>query len=222
MRSGSVGSRPMVPSKWLGVTSAAGSLALIFIGFGIHGSFEAQESTAKVANYYATHAHKAHVWAGGYVEFLGYLLFAVFIAWLWSVLRSGEAAPSWPSALLLVTGSAYIALTAATFAPLGAALRRGASISTSGTVALAELSLWLYYLSWAVSALMLVAAATSIARTRILPVWLAWAAAALALVLLFAVPLRLAGIDVLLQVWGIATGIAWARTRRSASPAPAA
>jgi archaellum biogenesis protein FlaJ (TadC family) len=210
----------MVPSKWLGVTSAAGSLALILIGFAIHGSFEAQESTAKVANYYATHAHKTNVWAGGYVEFLGYLLFAVFIAWLWSVLRSGEAVPSWPSALMLMTGSAYIALTAATFAPLGAALRRGASISASATVALAELSLWLYYLSWAVAALMLVAAATSIARTRSLPFWLAWTAAALALVLLVAVPLRLAGIDVLLQVWGIATGIAWARTRRSGSTAP--
>ena len=204
--------------SWLGAASALASIVLIFVGFGIHGSFKAQEAKAEVAQYYASHADSARVWTGNYVEFLGYLMFAIFVAWLWSIMRNEDHEDAWARAAVLVGGTIYLALAATSFAAFDAALRRGGEIGPDAAAALSELGLFTYYLSWPAAAVAMMGAAVGVGRSRILPRWLAWAAAAVAVILVAAAPLRLVAIDSLLQLWGIAAGVAWARRARRVSP----
>ena len=204
--------------SWLGAASALASIVLIFVGFGIHGSFKAQEAKAEVAQYYASHTDSARVWTGNYVEFLGYLMFAIFVAWLWSIMRNEDREDAWARAAVLVGGTIYLALAATSFAAFDAALRRGGEIGPDAAAALSELGLFTYYLSWPAAAVAMMGAAVGVGRSRILPRWLAWAAAAVAVILVAAAPLRLVAIDSLLQLWGIAAGVAWARRARRVSP----
>ena len=64
---------------WIGAASGILSPIAVVVGFAIHGPFPAEgDSVHKIAHYYSAHAGSARIWAGGYVEFLGYLLFLPF------------------------------------------------------------------------------------------------------------------------------------------------
>ena len=193
---------------WIGAASGILSPIAVVVGFAIHGPFPAEgDSVHKIAHYYSAHAGSARIWAGGYVEFLGYLLFLPFAAWLWARLRRAEGEGGWLAATWFGGALVFLAMAIAAGTPFAAALHRGRELDPHSVTALTAAGDWLYFLSWTPGAVSLAAAAAVALQTNVLPRWLGWAGALVALALLVAVPFRLAGIDILILLWGAAAAV---------------
>jgi Domain of unknown function (DUF4386) len=198
----------------IGAASGILSPVLVVVGFAVHGPFPAEgDSARKIAHYYSVHAGSARIWAGGYVEFLGYLVFLPFAAWLWSTLRDAEGEGGWLAATWLSGAVVFLAMGLSSFAAFAAALHHGRELDAQELTTLTAAGSWAYFLSWPAAAVALGGAAAVALRTSVLPRWLAWLGALFSLVLLVAVPLRLAGVDALFLAWGAAVGAVQLRRR---------
>jgi hypothetical protein len=159
--------------------------------------------------------------AGGYVEYLGFLVFLVGALLLARLLRGTSEISGWLAACIGGTAVTYTAATIATgFAAGAAALydgHHGAPLATITTVN--DVRNFAFFLSVGVLGVFTMAVAGAIHATRTLPRWLAYTGYVVGLVCIAAVPLaRLGAIDsanLLWLVWFLALGVAALRGPRS-------
>ena len=146
--------------------------ALIVIPAYVVGSPETPKTPADVGDYYEDAS--SFITANGTLPLLHILFGLIFLAVLVSLLRA-VSGPTADVYLLLVSGTVFIALTAA---GLAAEVARPAAISRFGGVAVAGsdqsflmLAVWLYHYSQIAAAVMIFAASVAIERTSALPKW---------------------------------------------------
>src|SRR5262249_3230 len=72
----------------------------------------------QIATHLEQHPTSAQVWAGVHLEFLGFILLLVFIAYLWGVLRRAEGEGGWLSGLAFAGGLMSVILKVGSFAPM--------------------------------------------------------------------------------------------------------
>lgn len=149
-----------------------------------------------------------------HLEFLGFLLLVVFIAYLWGVLRRAEGEGSWLSTLAFAGGLMSIILKVGSFPPMYPVLTHaGQPFDPELARALAEINIAAFVLQQPALGLLLLATALIVIRTAVLPRWLGYLAA-LAAAMSFAAVV-VAGMAFLawlvVQVWLVGTGIALLR-----------
>jgi hypothetical protein len=181
------------------------------------------EFAAHLAQYPAT----ARVWAGVHLEFYGFLLLVVFIAYLSSVLRRAEGEPGWLSTLALAGGVMHVFLKVASFPPVYPVLiHAGQPLDPQLARTLFEINDAAYGHHLVALGLLLLPTAIVVIRTAVLPRWLGYLAA-LAGAMLFVsevVPALADPAMPLFIVWVVGTSIALMRRvgkpqlRASATP----
>jgi hypothetical protein len=88
------------------------SVVVTFIGSGVHGGLPNAATESDVRGYIAS-ANSVQTGIGNFVELLGFLLFLVFAAFLYSTVRDFDRArPSWPAIAALAGAVGYVAVTA--------------------------------------------------------------------------------------------------------------
>jgi hypothetical protein len=99
-----------------GAASGALSFIVTFVGFGVHGGLPSDTTTAAIQSY--VHGVNAEqTGAGNYLELLGYLLFLVFAAYLYSVARAvGSERLHWLDVLAVTAATTYVAVSAVAIA----------------------------------------------------------------------------------------------------------
>jgi hypothetical protein len=106
--------RPRAPHDghswlWTRAGAAAGLVSLVMttIGFVLHGNLPTLESGTDLATWVA-HTNDATFRTGIYLELLGYLVFLIFGAWLWSVVYRRTNGLDWLSTAGLVAFGLFI------------------------------------------------------------------------------------------------------------------
>jgi hypothetical protein len=161
------------------------------------------------------------VYAGGYVEYLGFLVFLIGALLLARLLRGTSEISGWLAACIGGTAITYTAVTVATgFAAGAAALyhgHHGAPLTTITTVN--DVRNFAFFLSVGVLGVFTLAVAGAVHATRLLPRWLAYTGYVVGVVSIAAVPAaRVGAIDsanLLWLVWFLALGVAALRGPRS-------
>lgn len=205
------------------------SIVLLFVGQSISGggSPDLTASRLKIATWVAhRHGGAAH-YAGSVVELLGILATIVFVATLWSVLRSGDSEDGIASATAFGAGLTSAAVKLASIpAAFAATWRHG--LSPQLATALVDMNNASFILTWTLDAVMLAAAATVIFRGAVLPRWLGWFGMVTAVLLIVSAPAadHVPPLGMLLGfVWIISTSVVLTRRtlgpRRSATVATA-
>jgi hypothetical protein len=146
-------------------------------------------SPGTIGTYIAHHAPTTSQWAGVYVEVLALLAFAVFVSYLWRVLRDAEGDRGWLAGAALSGGLLAVTIKLASLpAALAALYRADDGISAQVATALIDMNNIAFALTWAPTALMLAATAAVALRTGVLPRWLGRSAIAIAVGLLASLP----------------------------------
>jgi hypothetical protein len=143
-------------------------------------------------------------YAGGYVEFLGFLVFLVGALLLARLLRGRTETSGWLAACIAGSGITYVAVTVATgFAAGGAALyngHHGAALTTVTTVN--DIRNFGFFLSVGVVGVFTLAVAAAAQVTRILPRWLSWTGYVVGIGMVASVAAaRVGGVDYASLVW---------------------
>ena len=146
------------------------------------------------------------MYAGGYVEYLGFLVFLVGALLLARLLRGRTETTGWLAACIGGAGTTYVAVTVAAGFSAGAAAlyngHHGAAISTITTVN--DVRNFAYFLSIGVLGVFTLAVAAAIASTRTLPRWLAWAGFPVGIAMIGTGPAaRLGWVDFASLAWGV-------------------
>lgn len=221
-----------MPDPWLRLGAAAGILyaALVVAGFGVAAaSIGTLATLGSPDNEILRELERpSEVWAfvGLYLLAIAFLLFAVFAARLWAILRRAEGDPGWLSAAAFGSGMLYVALSLVSLVFIGAErLAAGRGIDIELARVLHALNSGTYIVSWGAAALFLSAAATVGLATRVLPRWLGWSAGALAVALLLAMAVPTLGLATippfLFVLWTLVAAIVLIR-RSSELPASSA
>jgi hypothetical protein len=144
----------------------------------------------EIARAYANLASSL-VWVGAYVQVLAFLLLFGFTTYVASVLSSGEGAGSkWLASVAAGAGQGFVLVTLAGFAIGGVTrFRAGPELDISVAIALFDVHVAIYVVSWALGAVFLTATAVLGLRSHAVPGWLCVAALLVALVDLAAVAL---------------------------------
>lgn len=177
---------------------------------------------ADVASFFVTGSMTGS-YIGGYVEYLGFLVFLVGAALLSRLLRGRTETSGWLAACVSASAVTYVAVTIASgFAAGAAALydgHHGAPLSTVTTVD--DVRNFAYFLSIGVLGVFTLAVAAAVRSTRALPRWLAWTGYAVGAGMVGAVPAaRLGWVDyasLLWVVWFLALAVLALRGPRTAS-----
>jgi hypothetical protein len=159
--------------------------------------------------------------AGGYVEYLGFLVFLIGALLLARLLRGTSEISGWLAACIGGTAVTYTAVTVATgFAAGAAALyngHHGAPLATITTVD--DVRNFAFFLSVGVLGVFTMAVAGAVHATRTLPRWLAYTGYVVGPVSIAAVPLARWGAmdsaNLLWLVWFLALAVAALRGPRS-------
>lgn len=143
-------------------------------------------------------------YVGGFVEYLGFLVFLVGALLLARLLRGRTEIAGWFASCVGGAGIVYAAVTiAAGFSAGAAALydgHHGAALSTVTTVN--DVRNFAYFLSMGVLGLFTLAVAAAVQSTKALPRWLAWAGYPVGVALIGAVPAgRLGWVDFAFLAW---------------------
>lgn len=98
---------------WTRLGAAVGLLSIIVatIGFFLHGNPPLGKSGADIVTW-AAGVDQSRFAVGIYVELLGYLLFLVFAAWIWSVARPAAPGSTWLGVGALLAAAVFIAISA--------------------------------------------------------------------------------------------------------------
>jgi hypothetical protein len=207
-----------VPRPW--ALTGALFVVLFFVGGTLGGSSpDIGASRAKLADWVSGQAPTVTDYVGGYLELLAMLALVVFIAQLWSLLRTAEGEHGPLSATVLAGGLLSAAIKISSFPAAFAALWRAKQgVEPQLAAALLDMNNAAFVLSWAADALMVGAAAILILRTSVLPRWLGWSGAAITVILLASVPVasKAPPLGFLLTIlWIVATSVALARRAES-------
>jgi hypothetical protein len=176
-------------------------------------------SPASIATYLANRPITPQIWAGWYVELLGFLALVFFLGSMWSILRRAQGEPGTLSTIAFGAGLLALGMKFVSAVPVIAAYSRGREAFAPQVLAVhIDMGNVAFVLTLALWAVFLAPVAIVVIRTGILPRWLGWAAAALAAGLLVAVAFitsSLASVPWLLfLLWVPATGVAVARGSR--------
>lgn len=207
-----------VPRPW--ALTGALFVVLFFVGGTLGGSSpDIGASRAKLADWVSGQAPTVTDYVGGYLELLAMLALVVFIAQLWSLLRTAEGEHGPLSATVLAGGLLSAAIKISSFPAAFAALWRAKQgVEPQLAAALLDMNNAAFVLSWAADALMVGAAAILILRTSVLPRWLGWSGAAITVILLASVPVasKAPPLGFLLTIlWIVATSVVLARRAES-------
>src|SRR4051812_10069234 len=142
-----------------------------------------------IGSYIAHHPPSTAQWAGVYLEIVALLAFVVFVSYLWRVLRDAERGTGWLAGVALSGGLLSAAIKFASLpAALAALYRADDGISPHVATALIDMNNIAFALTWATTALMLLATAGVTLSTGVLPRWLGWSAIAIGVGLLASLP----------------------------------
>ncbi len=158
---------------WARGGAATGVLSIVVatIGFVLHGNPPLGKSGPAIVTW-ATGVDQTRFTTGIYVELLGYLLFLVFAAWLWSVLRRPGDEAAWLSTAALVGATLSMGLSAIAdglWVALLAGVHQGTPPPTLAL--LREAAEQTFDISFLFGGLFTVLIGVVIIRTRRLPMW---------------------------------------------------
>jgi hypothetical protein len=161
------------------------------------------DSPANVVSAYVT-GSMARMYAGGYVEYLSFLVFLVGSLLIARLLRGRTEASGWLAACIGGAGITYVAVTiAAGFSAGAAALydgHHGAPLTTITSVN--DIRNFAFFLSAGVLGVFTAAVAAAGQVTRSLPRWLCWAGYVVGTAMVAAVPAARAGsMDYVTLLW---------------------
>lgn len=187
----------------------AGALAVAHVAImfaGAPGTPLLGATKADVASFFVTGSMPGR-FIGGYVEYLGFLVFLVGAALFSRLLRGRTETSGWLAACVHASAVTYVAVTIASgFAAGAAALydgHHGAPLSTITTVD--DVRNFAYFLSIGVLGVFTLAVAAAVRSTRALPTWLAWTGFPVGVAMVGAVPAaRLGWVDYASLLW-----VAW-------------
>jgi hypothetical protein len=145
-------------------------------------------SVDDIARAYGTVASQL-VWIGVFLQVLGFLMLFGFVTYVGTaVARDAGRTTRWLASLATGAGQGFVLLTLVGFAVGGVArFRAGPDIDLSVAMALFDVHVAIYVVSWALSVVFLLATAAQGGRSDALPVWLRAAAILIGLVNLAAV-----------------------------------
>jgi hypothetical protein len=129
------------------------------------------------------------VWIGAYVQVLGFLLLFGFLSYVGTALtRDSSSTGRWLANVATGAGQGFVLAALVGFGIGGVTrFRAGPDIDPSVAMALFDVHVAIYVVSWALSVVFLVATAAQGLRSRSLPAWLCAAALLIALVNLAAI-----------------------------------
>lgn len=208
--------------RWerIGAATGIANVLLTFVGFGLivaaAGATDLASTREEIVRHFADPA-PALLWVGGFLEWVGILLFVPFAARLAAGFRNGVA--DWLPATVLGAGTLFAATGIVSLsAGATAYLHAGGDLEPGVAVALAHVRSFAFALGWGVGALFLAACATLVLTRGVLPRWLGWAAAVLALALLGGVAAPKAEFaqtpPMLMALWILAASVALLRGGR--------
>jgi hypothetical protein len=190
------------------------------------------DSRSNVVSAYVT-GSMSRTYAGGYVEYLGFLVFLAGALLVARLLRGHTETSGWLAACIAGAGITYVAVTiAAGFSAGAAALyngHHGAPLTTITSVN--DVRNFAFFLSAGVLGVFTAAVAAAGRVTRSLPRWLCWAGYVVGTAMVAAVPAARAGsmdyVTLVWTVWFVALAVVALRGPRTAAvtrprePAPA-
>jgi hypothetical protein len=159
---------------WTQRGAATGVLSVVVatIGYVLHGSLPMGKNGPAIMAW-AAGVDQTRFTTGIYIELLGYLLFLVFAAWLWSVLRRPEQGTAWLAMTALVGATLSMGISALSDG-LWLALLPGVHQGTPPqTLALLrEAAEQIFDISFLFGALFTILVGVVVLRTRSLPAWI--------------------------------------------------
>jgi hypothetical protein len=199
------------------------SVVLVFVGLVVGGRTTPliTDSVAKTTNYFSSGPSNGE-WIGQGIELLGILLVVPFAAAVAAVVRRAGGVAA--DALGLTAFGGGLLYTGLSLSPGVAALmaawyRAGHGFSGQTAVALNDLRDMTFYLSLAVLAVFVAAAAAAVLRLGIAPRWIGWTGVPIALALVAAPAVPPAALFGL--VWMAVLSVALARGARADAAVPA-
>ncbi|MCW2636582.1 MAG: hypothetical protein JWQ99_2949 [Blastococcus sp.] len=206
----------------------AGAFALLhvvltFVGVAFQNSPELGAS-ARTREAALVDSSMVTVFAGGYVEYLGFLVFLAGALLLGRLLRGSGDTQRWLSSLIDASAVTYTAITFATGMAAGAAAlydgHRGVDLAT--VTAINDVRIFAFYLSVGVVGLFTVAVAGAVRATGALPRWIATTGFAVGALCIAAPAAQqwdaVNYVSLLFFVWSVALGIAALRGPRTVVP----
>jgi hypothetical protein len=167
----------VVPTRLWRIAGALAITHIVFVFAGV--AFERSPELGAAAD--TTEAALVHsslptVFAGGYVEYLGFLVFLAAALLLSRLLRDTGPTAGWLSACIAGAAVTFTAVTFATGMAAGAAAlydgHRGVSLEVVTSVN--DIRIFAFYLSAGVLGFFTLAVAAAIRVTAALPRWLSW------------------------------------------------
>jgi hypothetical protein len=162
----------------------------------------------------------SRTYAGGYVEFLGFLVFLVDAVLLAQLLRGRSETSRWLSSSASAAGVTYVAISIAAGAAALYDGHHGASLQVVTTVN--DVRNFAFFLSIPVLGVFTLALAALVRRERLLPQWISWSGWVVGVVCIVCAPAaRVGGADygsLLFFVWFVALGVTALRVRRATAP----
>jgi hypothetical protein len=151
---------------------------LVFLGSAVIGgasgagrhSLDAADSDVSE---YVRSADPTRVWVGEYVAVIGYALFVVFAAYVWSVVR-GSAERDWRDSSAVGPALLYVALAMVGTASLAPVLNRTGDAGDAARFL--DLRSVLFAMAFLFFAMWLLGVGARSLQTRALPIWLGWSA----------------------------------------------
>jgi hypothetical protein len=204
---------------WLAIAH----VVLLFAGVTLQYSLQLGDKTsAAVAALVGSSMTK--VYAGGYLQFLGFLVFLVMALLLARLVRGEGETSAWLSSCIAGSAIIYVAVTIATgYAAGGAALydgHHGVALATVTTVN--DIRNFGFFLSGAVAGLFALSVGGAGLLAGKLPRWLSYAGIAIGVIGIGAVPASRLGVanaaTILWLVWFVALGVVALRNNREAAP----
>jgi hypothetical protein len=175
------------------------------------------DSTANahaIGAWWRAHPPTTRDWVGIGFELAALVCFPVFICTLaWVLARAEDARGTWLPSAVFGMGLLSATIKLASAAPIFALAWRARDMSDGLAAAMVDMNSAAFLLTWALDAVLLLAAGTVIFTTGCLPRWLGWWAVATAPLLVVVLPLgnNAPPTFLLALVWFLATGIALAR-----------
>ena len=171
----------------IGAASGIANVVLTFVGFGLIvgavGATDLASTREEIARHFADPAPTL-LWVGGFLEWIGILLFVPFTATLVAAFQRHDVA-DWLASTLFGAGILFVATGILSLsAGATAYLQAGGALEPGVAVALAHVRSFAFTLGWGIAALFLGAVAALVLTRGVLPRWLGWAAGILALMLL--------------------------------------
>lgn len=182
---------------------ALGHVVLVLGGISQQRSPRLGDDAAAVAAEYVD-SDMARIFAGGYVEAIGFLLLLPVLAFLASALGRRTETGGWAAQTAFAAGIGYVAVTLAPGLSAGAAAlygaQHGADLATVSVVN--DVRNFTFFLSVLLLAVHAVGVSISALSDRVLPTWLGWSGLVTGAVLLAFVPAARAGmVDYATLVW---------------------